>query len=392
MKELELYIHIPFCVKKCAYCDFLSSTSDKEQRQGYINALVDEIRQRGAIYDGQYQVSSVFVGGGTPSILENGQITEIFNALYQSFRIQKTAEITMEVNPGTVDEEKLHVCIQSGINRLSIGLQSTDNRELKLLGRIHTYETFLESFKQARKAGFENINLDLISAIPGQTKESWERTLQKAVKLAPEHISAYSLIVEEGTPFYKLYGAGKKAESEGTLPLPDEDTEREIYNMTEEILQKCGYSRYEISNYAQAGYECRHNKGYWERKEYLGLGLGASSLIGHCRFHNTEAYAKYIEGVEHHRDIREDIELLTLKDEIEEFMFLGLRETEGVSASRFKELAGRDFMDVYGRPFAKMEKEGLMYFQGDQIALTKYGVDVSNAVFVEFLEPDIEEV
>ena len=411
-KELELYVHIPFCVKKCAYCDFLSAPADVQERTLYVDALTKEIRAEKEEYR-NYKVSTVFLGGGTPSVLGEGEIAEIFRALYESFDISDSAEITMEVNPGTVTEGKAAVWKKCGVNRLSIGLQSVNDDELRMLGRIHTYREFLNTWETVRGAGFRNVNIDLISAIPGQTLESWCRTLRTAAELEPEHISAYSLIIEEGTPFYERYGeeAGcnfetendKAREADGCQtvlpPLPDEDTEREIYKATEEILAGYGYHRYEISNYAKDGYECRHNLGYWERKEYLGLGLGASSLIDECRFHNTEDMKKYLEffekstsdpaGLSNSTDclsgIREEVESLSREDQMEEFMFLGLRKTEGISMNEFCEAFDRDVFEVYGPQIRKMEEQGLLIVQDGRIRLTERGTDVSNYVFSEFI-------
>lgn len=411
-KELELYVHIPFCVRKCAYCDFLSAPADMQERTLYVDALTKEIRAEKEEYR-NYKVSTIFLGGGTPSVLGEDEIAEIFRALYESFDISDSAEITMEVNPGTVTEGKAAVWKKCGVNRLSIGLQSVNDDELRMLGRIHTYREFLNTWETVRTAGFRNVNIDLISAIPGQTLESWCRTLRTAAELEPEHISAYSLIIEEGTPFYEQYGeeAGcnfetendKAREADGCQtvlpPLPDEDTEREIYKATEEILAGYGYHRYEISNYAKDGYECRHNLGYWERKEYLGLGLGASSLIDECRFHNTEDMKKYLEffekstsdpaGLSNSTDclsgIREEVESLSREDQMEEFMFLGLRKTEGISMNEFCKAFDRDIFEVYGPQIRKMEEQGLLIVQDGRIRLTERGTDVSNYVFSEFI-------
>lgn len=399
IKEMEIYLHIPFCVRKCAYCDFLSRAADEKTQQEYVKTLIKEIRGYGSTYYDRVKISTIFVGGGTPSILTGEQMQHIFDALHQSFQISKDAEITIEINPGTVTDEKLCLWRQAGINRLSIGLQSVNDEELRMLGRIHTYGKFLDSYRAVRAQGFQNINIDLISAIPGQTLESWRETLTNVAELEPEHISAYSLIVEEGTPFYQMYGGSgeNKKETqdsllcgEGThryLPLPDEETERAIYEATDELLGRYGYQRYEISNYAKEGYVCRHNLGYWERKEYLGIGLGASSLVEHTRYHNTSDYEKYITGVEGHKDIREEMEKLSLADEIEEFMFLGLRKTKGISAKEFRKQFGKTITDVYGKELKKLESENLLVRAGDRIYLTERGTDISNAVFIRFLDP-----
>lgn len=387
-KELELYVHIPFCVRKCAYCDFLSAPADTQERTLYIDALTEEIRARKNDFNA-YRVSTIFLGGGTPSILEGDDSARIFRALQENFDISDDAEITMEVNPGTVTEEKAASWRKSGVNRLSIGLQSADDRELKMLGRIHTYREFLDTWKIVREAGFENVNVDLISATPGQNLRSWSETLRKAADLGPEHISAYSLIVEEGTPFYERYGDGSgEDEDKGNHlpPLPDEDTEREIYKATEKILAEYGYHRYEISNYSKTGYECRHNLGYWERKEYLGLGLGASSLISECRFHNTADMGKYLRLYENAgTDICEDIEHLSVEDQMEEFMFLGLRKTVGISVDDFRKAFGKEIREVYGEQMRKLEEQRLIEYSGNRVRLTERGTDISNYVFSEFM-------
>ena len=387
-KELELYVHIPFCVRKCAYCDFLSAPADTQERTLYIDALTEEIRARKNDFNA-YRVSTIFLGGGTPSILEGDDSARIFRALQENFDISDDAEITMEVNPGTVTEEKATSWRKSGVNRLSIGLQSADDRELKMLGRIHTYREFLDTWKIVREAGFENVNVDLISAIPGQNLRSWSETLRKAADLGPEHISAYSLIVEEGTPFYERYGDGSgEDEDKGNHlpPLPDEDTEREIYKATEKILAEYGYHRYEISNYSKTGYECRHNLGYWERKEYLGLGLGASSLLSECRFHNTADMERYLRFYENAgTGICEDIEHLSVEDQMEEFMFLGLRKTVGISVDDFRKAFGKEIREVYGEQMRKLEEQRLIEYSGNRVRLTERGTDISNYVFSEFM-------
>lgn len=394
-KELELYLHIPFCVRKCAYCDFLSGPSDGQLRQRYVDALIKEIKGYKDRFHDACRITSIFIGGGTPSLLSEDQTGDIFHALHQTFCIEETAEITIEANPGTVTARKLAVWKAAGINRLSIGLQSVNDAELKMLGRIHTYQEFLETYRAARKQGFDNINIDLISAIPGQTAESWKHTLLTAAGLEPEHISAYSLIIEEGTPFYEYYGGHAEETVQSVsdpagkqMPgLPDEDTERVIYELTARLLSEYGYQRYEISNYAKDGRACRHNLGYWERKEYLGIGLGASSLIGHQRYHHISDLETYIDKVLRNEDIKEDTEELSLSDEMEEFMFLGLRETAGVSVQKFREAFGKNMFDVYGKQLEKLKNEGLIEMKADMVRLTERGIDVSNAVFVEFLDP-----
>ena len=382
-RELELYIHIPFCVKKCAYCDFLSGPASNQQIEEYVQALIEEIRYYKE-FAKNYEVSTVFWGGGTPSLLTGEQMKALMEALGQTFFIRQNAEITMEANPGTVTVEKLLACQKAGINRISFGLQSVNNEELKMLGRIHTYEEFLESYEAARKAGFQNINVDLISAIPKQTVSSWEQTLQTIISLQPEHISAYSLIVEEGTTFAKLYGEGCKLEH----LLPMEEEERRMYERTEELLQEAGYHRYEISNYAKEGDECQHNLGYWERKEYLGLGLGASSLIEETRFHNTDEMEEYLRDANNPILLRREQEKLDRQEQMEEFVFLGLRKIRGIQEEKFAEMFGEDIWDCYGKNLERVIKEGLLEREEGVLRLTRKGIDVSNYVFYEILSDD----
>ncbi|MBR5268864.1 MAG: oxygen-independent coproporphyrinogen III oxidase [Lachnospiraceae bacterium] len=377
---MELYIHIPFCARKCAYCDFLSFPQTKETMQNYVEKLIKEIRRAGKEY-GERPVSTIFIGGGTPSILEADQMTAIMQSVKESFSIEETAEISMEANPGTVTEEKLLAYKKSGINRISFGLQSADNRELQLLGRIHTYEEFLESYQLARACGFDNINVDLMSALPGQTVESWEDTLTRVAGLDPEHISAYSLIIEEGTPFFDKYG-----EERGNGLLPDEDAEREMYHRTKAILREMGYERYEISNYAKAGKECRHNIGYWTGIPYLGLGLGASSYIDGYRFCNNSDLKAYLANEPGERF---DEVLLTEQDLQEEYFFVGLRLVKGVSLNRFEELFGVPAETVYPGLLEKMIRDGGAELHGKEdvfFHLTDFGMDVSNYFMSQFLQ------
>lgn len=383
-KELEIYIHIPFCVRKCAYCDFLSGPGNKEKMDKYVATLLTEIRGVPksdvplSLFD---EVTSVFFGGGTPSILEAEKIAEILNVLKENFNVARDAEITIEANPGTVTKEKLETYRSAGVNRISFGLQSTNNEELKLLGRIHTYEEFVESYQLARECGFDNINVDLISAIPRQTVESWEKSLKQIIELEPEHVSAYSLIIEEGTPFSKMYGEGTKGEKE----LPTEEDERMMYQRTEELLAEAGYHRYEISNYAKNGRECKHNLGYWERKDYLGIGLGAASLINNERFKNTDDIECYINEVQNLFQIREEKVRLTETEQMEEFIFLGLRKMQGISIKQFEMTFGKTLESCYGEKIKKMEQEQLVVRENGFLRLTHKGIDISNYVFAEIL-------
>ncbi len=376
--ELEIYIHIPFCIRKCAYCDFLSAPADMQTMGWYVDALIEEIR---AYKEKEYRVSTIFFGGGTPSILMGNQIEELMQAIRESFQVSADAEITIETNPGTVRREKLAAYKRAGINRISFGLQSTCDESLKVLGRIHTYDDFLESYQLAREYGFDNINVDLISAIPGQSVASWKRDLKRIVVLRPEHISAYSLIVEDGTPFAELYGEGADREDE----LPTEDEERQMYWETKSILEEAGYERYEISNYAKAGFACKHNLGYWNRVDYLGLGLGAASLLDGVRFQNTDDLDYYILHAKHPEDLRCEREELSLTERMEEVVFLGLRKMEGVSIETVREQFGPVFEIRYGDNIKRMEAEGLIEITDEYFRLTEKGIDVSNYVFAEVL-------
>ena len=369
---VEIYIHIPFCIRKCDYCDFLSGPSGPKEQADYVQALLREIQ---AVEEGEGRsVSSIFIGGGTPSVLDERLLGDILKEIRNRFKMEEDAEITIEVNPGTTNIGKLQAYREMGINRLSIGLQSPQDRELKILGRIHNYEQFLETYQEARTVGFDNINIDLMSAIPDQTYEGWVKNLRTAAELEPEHISAYSLIVEEGTPF-----AARK------LNLPDEDTEYNMYEATAQILKEYGFEQYEISNYARKGRECRHNVGYWTRQDYLGFGLGASSLYGKERFANTADMKKYLENSRNPEKIREKEPSLTREDEMAEFMFLGLRMTKGISKADFQKCFGCTIESVYGEVLEKYESMGLLLEQDGRIFLSREGIHVSNSIMAEFL-------
>lgn len=508
-QNLSLYLHIPFCVRKCLYCDFLSGPQSADVQEQYVEALCREIQETSPEYR-EYQVVSVFIGGGTPSVLLPEQTIRIMETLKSCFTLTDTCEISMEMNPGTVTPEKMNAYRACGINRISIGLQSANDGELKALGRIHTCADFLKAYEMAVEAGFTNINVDLMSAIPEQTLKSYQETLQKVLALQPQpvHISAYSLIVEEGTPFY-----------EQELNLPDEETERRMYEITDDILKKAGYHRYEISNYAKAGKECVHNKVYWQRGNYLGLGIGSASLIQNVRFHNVTDISSYVNlilgensigneienaGKEHGekfqaekdcpkksndekeclkksnagkndlkkenaekdclkkgnaeknglkkenaekeqvekftaekeqvekvnaeienvkkdnieknsveegntekndmesgnaacpdknmigrvKKLREEVQELPIEEQMEEFMFLGLRMMEGVSERKFFENFGRRFEEVFPGVIEKHEKLGLLEVIREDfvhLKLTSHGIDVSNQVFVDFM-------
>lgn len=374
---MELYLHMPFCVRKCAYCDFLSFPSGAKTQRMYAKRLMEDIGVMGKRY-GEIPVETIFIGGGTPSVPDSGLIVEIMEHVRHAFHVADGAEISMEANPGTVTREKLTDYRKAGINRLSFGLQSANDRELKLLGRIHTWAEFLESFTLARECGFANLNIDLMSALPGQTCESWKETLSRVTDLDPEHISAYSLIIEEGTPFGERYGS-----EEGRKLLPDEDSEREMYHETKQFLKDCGYERYEISNYAKPGRECRHNIGYWTGVPYLGLGLGASSYLDGCRFTVNPDMKQYLEEKP---GMFTDIEKLTKKDMEEEFFYVGLRMTAGVSLSEFERRFGISAKEIYPGLMETFVKEKAARFEGDRFVLTDYGLDVSNYIMAQFLQ------
>ena len=379
-KELELYIHIPFCVKKCSYCDFLSAPATEQTIGAYMAALFAEIRGRAGDYTDRI-VTSIFIGGGTPSLLPAEDIRQLMNCIRECFTLAEDAEITMELNPGTATAEKLRDFYKAGIHRLSIGMQSAQAKELQILGRIHDFACFCEVYREAVEAGFTNINVDVMSGLPGQTTETYRDTLEKVLHLnpMPQHISAYSLIVEEGTPFAVM-------QEKGELPLPDEDTERAMYEETIDVLSKYGFHRYEISNYALDGYECRHNVGYWTRKDYLGLGIGAASLIDNERFQNGRDLGAYLA---HPLDCREDEQMLTVQEQMEETMFLGLRLIRGVSYEQFEKQYGKSMETVYGPVIAQNISDGLLYTYEEKgehrLALTKKGLDLSNYVMAQFL-------
>lgn len=381
--KLELYVHIPFCACKCSYCDFLSAPAGEAVQKQYMDKLAEEICAVSTEYD-KYQVATIFIGGGTPSILKAEWISELMSVICCHFHVARDAEVTIEANPGTLTAEKLKQYRLGGINRISLGLQSADDKELRLLGRIHTFDVFLRSYERARQAGFDNINVDLMSALPGQTLSSWKATLKKTAMLKPEHISAYSLIIEDGTLFKQWYGEG------GTdhPPLPTEEDERRMYEMTKEYLERAGYVRYEISNFARPGYECRHNTGYWTGVPYLGLGLGASSYTVDSRLRNEPDLKRYL-SLDFTSGCPEELyverESLTITSRMEEFMFLGLRMMDGVSVREFVERFGQNIWEIYGDVIIRMEEEGLLKDKEGRIMLTERGIDVSNYVMSKFL-------
>ena len=377
-KKLGIYIHIPFCVRKCNYCDFNSFASDDETKASYINALCNEIRGYGRKFK-DYSVDTVFIGGGTPSILPADLTRKFMDCLYLNFEIESDAEISMEANPGTLDDDKIRTYKELGINRISLGLQSTVLEELKVLGRIHDYETFLDSFMMLREAGFKNINVDLMNGIPNQTYDSFMRGLKIIKELNPEHISIYSLIVEEGTPFY-----------ERELNLPDEDEERKMVHSIPSILGK-EYHQYEISNYSKRGFECKHNIKYWRREEYLGMGLSAASLVDETRFKNTENLKDYLSiykecDKKYDNIIRfSEFERLSDEDKMSEYMFLGLRMNAGINISDFEKTFGISLYEKYGKKIKLHVEEGLLEVKEDHLYLTEKGRDLANYVWSDFV-------
>lgn len=385
--RLSLYIHIPFCVKKCLYCDFLSFSADSSKKEKYVSALLNELSGWERIL--KLHFDTVFIGGGTPTCLKPQHLFKIGQAV--SKYTDENTEFTIEANPGTISDEHIEVFKKIGINRISLGLQSALNSELANLGRIHTYEEFYKNYQKLKKAGFDNINIDIMSGIPYQTLESYKDTLNRVVSLEPQHISAYSLIVEPNTEFYKMQELGK-------LKIADEDTDRKMYGMTKEILKNYGYTRYEISNYSLKGKECRHNIAYWTGKDYLGIGLGASSYIGGVRFTGTKDFNKYtkIFAKSSPRDsallqikenTKDDCIQLSDTEKMEEFMFLGLRMCKGVSKSTFMEKFGVEMNTVYGDVIKYHLQNNLLAEETNsgRIYLTDRGLDISNYVLSDFI-------
>lgn len=398
---MQIYVHIPFCLKKCAYCDFLSFSCDERTQLEYADALIREIEYYGPRME-EYEVSTIFIGGGTPTWLDENKMLEIIDSIYTYFHVSPDAEVTMECNPGTVTVGKLQKYRRAGVNRLSIGLQSADDEELQILGRIHNFEQFIKTYEMARNVGFANINIDLISGIPYQTAEKFLHTLQKVVRLRPDHISAYSLIIEKGTPFYEAYkfDAVKQEAGMQTEVLPTEDEVYRIYKLTQQYLAQAGYEQYEISNYAHPGFECTHNIGYWTRENYLGLGLGAASLIENVRYTNTTDFYGYMEASKniceqafdqgdgsfvHGTNLHMEAGAVSRKAQMEEFMFLGLRMNCGITREQFQNAFGIPIDGIYGNALAHLRNEGLLDTSEGRIVLTEKGMDLSNYALAQFL-------
>lgn len=374
MNKIALYIHIPFCIKKCLYCDFHSFRFDISLFTQYKLALLKEI---GLYSNRDFTIETVYIGGGTPSVFPLEYISEIVKAIPSLGKISDNLEFTIEVNPGTIDREKLEVYKSLGINRISIGIQSLIDEELKTLGRIHTKEEALYSIQLAKEVGFNNINVDLIYGIPGQNLESWGYTLRKVLDLDITHVSIYGLMYEPGTPLYKFLIRKR-------ISPMSEDLELEIFNLTQEVLKEYDFSWYEISNYAKKGYECRHNMTYWEGGDYLGLGSSAHSLIEGTRYSNTPNIESYVKLLSSGKSPRVWIERLPPLERAKELIILGLRMKRGVSLREVYQRTRIDVSHLFNDNIKKLVDEGLISFKDERIALTERGRLLGNLVFEEF--------
>lgn len=378
MEELGIYIHIPFCKQKCFYCDFCSFANKNEMQEKYVEAVINEIKN--ITHKEKYTVTTIYFGGGTPSILNPEYIKNILQEIESSFKILDDAEITIEINPGTVNEEKLKKYKEYGINRLSIGLQSANDKILKKIGRIHDYKQFEETFFYARKCGFKNINVDLMIGLPTQTIEDVKQTLEKIIQKNPEHISVYSLIIEEGTIIEKLINENK-------LQLPDEETERIMYWTVVNELKENGYNQYEISNFSKKTHESKHNTNCWKQKQYIGLGTSAHSYLNKKRYSNTNNIEEYIKNIQEN-NISKNItihEEQTEESTMNEYMLLGLRMIQGININEFKQKFKTDPTIKYKKILEKLQKENLIQITKTSIKLTKQGIDFGNIVWEEFL-------
>lgn len=368
-----LYLHIPFCKKRCYYCDFTTYTGLDDLMGPYVAALTSEVRQR----VGQASPETIFIGGGTPTSLDDASFERLMD-LVASLVSSPDQEVTIEANPESVTPEKVRLMKQAGINRVSMGLQSTDDLLLKNIGRIHDYATFLKNYQLLRREGFTNLSFDLITGLPGQSEAVIASTIDQAIALAPQHLSVYSLILEAGTPFYRKYQAG-------ALALPDEDTDRRFQDLFRERLEGAGYRRYEISNYARDGLVSRHNLNYWNYGEYIGCGVAAAGFQAGMRWTNTVNLPAYIKGLAGGEDIRAQVHINSLADSMEEFVFMGLRKTDGISTADFRQRFGRSFEEVYPGICDRFLANGLMERSGDQLLLTSQGLDVANYIMADFI-------
>ena len=388
MREIGIYVHIPFCKQKCYYCDFKSYANKEELIEKYIKWLKYEIKEVGEGNKLDYEndldelvtVKTIYIGGGTPSYLDSKYIKEIIEEIRENFKLADKVEITIEVNPGTVNKTKLLDYINSEINRISIGLQSTDNELLKRIGRIHKYEDFLQTYNMAREVGFKNINVDLMLALPGQTIAKLEKGLKQVIDLQPEHISLYSLIIEDGTKIEKML-------KNNEITLPDENIERKMYWETKKVLEEAGYIHYEISNFAKEGYKSEHNWNCWSQKEYMGFGVAAHSYTNDVRFSNIDSIEEYIENYEQGNVTDNFVfhEKQTQSSKMKEYMMLGLRKIEGISIQEFKNKFVGNPLYIYRKELQKLVEEELIEIELDKIKLTKKGLDFANIVWEEFI-------
>ena len=379
MKELGIYIHIPFCKSKCHYCDFVSFSNKKELEERYIKALNNEITKSSKKINREHEVTTIYIGGGTPSFTSEKNIENLLKNVFENYNVSKNAEITIEINPGTVNEKKIKKYRQIGINRISIGLQSTNNKLLKTIGRIHTYEEFLNTYNMIKEE-FNNINIDLMLGLPSQTMQDLQESLNKVIELQPQHISIYSLIVEDGTTLQKMI-------EENKISLPSEEIERQMYWLAKETLEKNGFKHYEISNFAKEGHESKHNSNCWEQKEYLGFGLAAHSYIDSKRISNIEIMEEYIKNIEEENIKNNKVmqEEQNDEDKKKEYILLGLRKIEGVKIQQFKNKYTDNPLFLYHKELEKLVNEELIEIDGDYIKLTKKGLDLANLVWEEFI-------
>ena len=374
---LGIYVHIPFCQAKCSYCGFVSQVGNEKMQQEYVAALCREITAAGGDFSA-FSVDSLFFGGGTPTVLSTDALALILQTIRGNFRLSDDAEISIEANPGTVTAESLATLRRQGFNRLSLGVQSFDDKVLAMIGRVHRAEEAESAFRLARQAGFANIGLDLIYGLPQQTLTNWQATLERAIALNPDHLSAYGLKLEDGTPL-------DVAVADGSLPLPSEEDEEAMYDVLNEFLPLHGYQRYEIANYAKPGRQCRHNRKYWRSLPFRGFGLAAHSFDGTQRFANTADLGEYIErsqaglGVE---TVRESLDEAVV---IGEYVFTALRLTEGMRFDEFQQRFGQDFRQLFAEPLARLNKMGLLEKTEQAVFLTPRGMKFGNQVFGEFL-------
>ena len=383
MKTVGIYVHVPFCKQKCKYCDFISFQNCENYFDDYFECLKKEITEKANEINSENKeilIDTIYFGGGTPSIVCEKYIEEVLNKIYEYYNVSENAEITVEVNPGTVDKFKLEKYFEIGINRLSIGLQSTDDKLLKMLGRIHTYKEFENTYDLARKIGFKNINVDLMIGLPNQSLENVHDSLEKIVQKNPEHISVYSLIIEENTKMFDLI-------EKGELELPDEDVERKMYWSVKKFLEENGYIHYEISNFSISGFESKHNANCWNQHEYLGFGIAAHSYFNNIRYSNIDNLRQYIENWKNEQSVYNMVfhEHQNKDDMMKEFMMLGLRKIDGVKISEFKEKFVDNPIFVFRNQLNKLVKEGLIEVLDNNIRLSDKGLDLANEVWMEFV-------